>query len=90
MRTVETESRMFCKRCLLRDISKDDYFKNIFELIESLDEDIKAPEVLYNERLTVCQGCDSLINGMCKICGCFVELRAATKKNYCPDINRHW
>ena len=34
--------------------------------------------------------CDNLINGMCKICGCFVEMRAAVKKNYCPDIEKYW
>ena len=34
--------------------------------------------------------CDNLINGMCKLCGCYVEMRAAVKKNYCPNIERKW
>ena len=25
-----------------------------------------------------------------KLCGCYVEMRAAVKKNYCPNIERKW
>lgn len=83
-------NQAFCKKCLLKDISKDEYFKNIYEYIEALDEEIKAEEKLYQNRLESCKGCDNLLNGMCRICGCFVELRAAITKNYCPDIDKKW
>ena len=45
---------------------------------------IKASEELYEERLSVCKECDMLLTGMCRSCGCYVELRAAVTKNYCP------
>jgi len=49
-----------------------------------LDVDIKSPDVLYEERLSICIECDMLLAGMCRKCGCYVELRAAVTKNYCP------
>ena len=48
------------------------------------DPEIKADEALYEERLAVCKECDLLLEGMCRICGCYVELRAAIEKNACP------
>lgn len=48
------------------------------------------PDALYQERLSLCRQCESLLNGMCRICGCFVEMRAAVAKNYCPAINKKW
>ena len=50
----------------------------------------KTEEKDYKERLGICMDCDNLINGMCKLCGCYVEMRAAVKKNYCPNIERKW
>ncbi len=80
----------YCRKCLLKDISKEEYFKNVYEYIKSLDEEIKTPDGEYERRLGICKECDKLINGMCAVCGCFVEVRAAKKINYCPDVNRKW
>ena len=74
-----------CKRCLTRELAgQEEYFQNLREYIENLDIDIKAPEQLYEERLAVCKKCDFLFQGMCRGCGCYVELRAAVAKNVCP------
>lgn len=54
------------------------------EYIANLDSDIKADEALYEERLAACKECDLLLEGMCRICGCYVELRAVVAKNICP------
>ena len=80
----------YCRKCLLKDISKEEYFKNVYEYTKSLDEEIKTPDGEYERRLGICKECDKLINGMCAVCGCFVEVRAAKKINYCPDVNRKW
>ncbi|MDY3745248.1 MAG: DUF6171 family protein [Lachnospiraceae bacterium] len=37
-----------------------------------------------------CRQCDRLLNGMCRICGCFVEMRAAIKVKSCPDVVPKW
>lgn len=73
-----------CKRCLIRDIDYEKEYQNMFEYIAGLDEEIKASEQIYEVRLQICKECDALINGMCKYCGCFVEMRAAINHNSCP------
>jgi len=60
------------------------YFRSLRDYVENLDADIKAPEALYEERLGICGGCDMLLQGMCRKCGCYVEMRAAVRKNVCP------
>ena len=79
-----------CKRCLLKDISKEEYFKNVYEYISQLSDEIKASDEVYNSRLDECKKCDKLINGMCSLCGCFVETRAAKRLSCCPDTPKHW
>ena len=74
-----------CKRCLTRDMmDKADYFKNMYYYIDNLDPDIKTEASLYENRLVICKQCERLADGMCKGCGCFVEMRAAVAKNSCP------
>ena len=72
------------------DVDPEGLYKKVEELIESLPEDVKCPEEEYRRRLEVCKSCDSLENGMCRECGCFVELRAAARKNYCPSVEHRW
>lgn len=82
----KTEGVRNCKRCLLREMSEqEEYFRSLREYIENMDPDFRAPESLYEERLSICRGCDMLMQGMCRKCGCYVELRAAVKKNVCPQ-----
>lgn len=74
----------FCRKCLTRDlIGKDAYFENLQQYIRELDPSIKADEALYEKRLAVCTECDYLADGMCRACGCYVELRAAVERNRC-------
>lgn len=83
------ENLRLCKKCLTRDmIGQEEYFRSLHDYIENLDADIKTPHTLYEERLGICKECDMLLEGMCRKCGCYVELRAAVVKNICPD--RQW
>lgn len=79
-----------CRKCLLKELNKEDYFKNVYEYIESIPEDIKTGNDEYKKRLEICQGCEKLENGICRVCGCFVEVRASINSNYCPDSKRYW
>lgn len=79
-----------CKRCLLLQYPNAEYFKNLYDYIENLDDDIKADENEYNRRLDICIQCPDYLQGMCRICGCFVELRAAIAENECPNVNNRW
>lgn len=80
----------YCRRCLLSEIDKDGYFKNLSEYISCIDADLKVDDSTYNSRLALCKDCDNLVSGMCTKCGCYVELRAVMKKNYCADVQKKW
>lgn len=84
------ESKPFCRKCLLEDMPENEYFKSLKDYIAHLDENIKVSAKIYERRLDLCRQCDQLLNGMCRQCGCFVELRAAIGKNYCPGPGKRW
>jgi hypothetical protein len=64
-------------------MDKDAYMENLYSYIDRIEDDIKTDKALYEERLAICKGCDYLSDGMCRACGCFVELRAVIKTNCC-------
>ncbi len=76
-----------CRRCLLYEMSESADYQNLYAYIEGLEEEIRAPEPLYQSRLNRCRECSLLLSGMCRACGCFVELRAAIAANRCPYDN---
>lgn len=83
-------TQRICRKCLLQDMDEEEYFSDMRKYIENLDEDLKVDEKVYQERLSVCRECESLISGMCRICGCFVEMRAVMRKNSCPAVPGKW
>lgn len=75
----------FCRKCLTRELAgQEETYRTIREYIDNLDPDAKADGALYEERLGICKECEMLLQGMCRSCGCYVELRAAMGKNVCP------
>lgn len=84
------EERRFCRKCLTKEMPDSAYYENMYDYIARLDENIKASEEVYQARLSACKQCDSLLNGMCRVCGCFVELRAAITRNQCPAVSPKW
>lgn len=78
-----------CKRCLLRELDGA-YFQSIYEYIQNLPPEWKAGEADYQRRLEQCRACEHLINGMCELCGCFVEVRAAKKNQRCAGTPQKW
>lgn len=86
---TEGTSYRICKKCLLREMQeKAEAFESMQAYIENIDPDNKASAELYEERLNICKECEMLLEAMCRSCGCYVELRAAVAKNYCP--RKHW
>lgn len=81
---MENGIKHLCRKCLTRDMDQKEYFENLHTYIANLEEDVKVSEPLYERRLLVCKSCDLLYDGMCRACGCYVELRAVMKKNGCP------
>lgn len=87
---MEGQKQRYCRKCLLREMDEEAYFQNMYTYIRNLPEEDKVSEEVYEERLTRCKACDRLMNGMCRICGCYVEMRAAIKIRSCPDFDPKW
>lgn len=80
-----------CKKCLLYESAEGDILNDIKEKIAKLPENDRVSEAEYQNRLEFCKTCDNLISGVCMKCGCYVEFRAAFKKQKCPDVKgRKW
>lgn len=74
-----------CKKCLIREMAgQEKIYETIKRMIEDLEPEDRAGEELVEKRLVVCKECDQLLEGTCKACGCYVELRTATKTQECP------
>ena len=80
-----------CRRCLLREYAEGKkLYELIREYIEAIPEDARAEESAYQARLARCRACDWLANGMCRQCGCYVEVRAAKRGQRCPVVPPRW
>jgi len=85
------EKKPFCRRCLLEDMPQEAALaQNIRELIALLPQEKRASAEMNAERLNICRNCDHLQNGMCVLCGCYVELRAAKAQMKCPHVPGKW
>lgn len=87
---MNSETKRKCRRCLLKDIAPEEYLEHMRIYLAGLEQEIKSDEGLYQERLAYCEACDFLKDGICRICGCFVEYRAAIKDNDCPHMQPKW
>lgn len=86
----DLNEKRICKKCLLKDYPNAEYFTHLYEYINSLDEDIKVDDTEYERRLNLCVLCPEYYQGMCRVCGCFVELRAAIRENICAAPTQRW
>lgn len=77
-----TERR--CRRCLLEEFDEVEYIRTLKEHIERTPKQERTPPELYTKRLEICKACDFLEAGTCGACGCYVELRAASRRGRCP------
>jgi len=77
-------SKVICRKCLLSEFDEQKYIDELKSHIDWLPKSTRANDILYNERLNVCRECDYLSAGTCLACGCYVEMRAAIRRNKCP------
>lgn len=83
-----------CRKCLIREMMEngavEESIQKMLKRIEMMDEDLRCSGERYEARLRSCKACENLLSGMCRICGCYVELRAAVKSNSCPAVKKRW
>lgn len=78
-------------RCLIGEMPDEAALAQILrERIETIPEEERAPEEEYASRLARCRACEHLQRGTCARCGCYVEIRAARKKQRCPEVPARW
>ena len=78
-------------RCLIGEMpDQEELAKIIRERIETIPEEERTPEGEYTFRLSACRACSRLQSGTCALCGCYVEIRAARKKQRCPEVPARW
>ena len=80
----ESQSRRHCLKCLLSEIDEEAYRKNILRVTELMKVSERASDKVKERRLDICRSCDYLDSGTCRACGCYVELRAASRGGRCP------
>ncbi|WP_077611035.1 DUF6171 family protein [Clostridium sp. Marseille-P2415] len=81
--------KRICRKCL-NSIPEEEFFQHLQRYVDHLDESVRADDSLYKERLSCCERCSCLMNGVCRLCGCFVEMRAAIAVRRCPAAERYW
>ena len=78
-------------RCLVREMPGEAELAEIIrERIDTIPEEERTPEKEYAFRLSRCRECEHLQRGTCARCGCYVEIRAARKRQGCPEVPDQW
>ena len=85
------QSTIPCKRCLLEDLPDEHMLRElILQRIALLPPQDRADGAEYARRLALCRACQQLLEGTCRLCGCYVEIRAAKRNMHCADMNHQW
>ncbi len=76
-----------CKKCLLYEAGEKVTYDEIMKYVDSLDKKSLVSEEEFETRIEGCKRCDYLISGMCRKCGCYVEVRARLNNMGCPNVD---
>lgn len=80
----------FCYKCLLEELNDASIAEQVKHTLSLIPEGQKVTDNVYRERLACCKTCEKLVSGMCRVCGCFVEVRAVYRRKSCPDVHPKW
>ena len=72
------------------DMDEGALLRTMEAYIHALPAELKVDEATYVHRLEQCKACDALLNGMCRECGCYVQVRAAKARLGCPAPIPRW
>ena len=53
--------KIYCKKCLLRDMEESEYFVDLQKYIAHLNDDLKVEEEEYERRLNICRDRKSVV-----------------------------
>jgi Family of unknown function (DUF6171) len=76
---------LVCKGCTRNVNIKTDEVDQILSKI-IVNSNVMVPKELYIQRMTICNGCSSLVYGTtCSHSGCLVEFRTKFSNKKCPN-----
>ncbi len=78
------EERRYCRQC----VDGSQYAEALAlarEYAASLKPEVCVPADVYAQRLDACARCPHLAGDACRLCGCFVVVRAKKRGAGCPD-----
>lgn len=81
---VYDSSTILCRKCLTIEIEEAGLRAYLDNYAASLPQDTRTPEPEYIMRLAFCEECRHRIHFTCTLCGCYVQARAAKKRQKCP------
>ena len=58
------EQNRICRRCLAKEMPDPEYYQNMYDYIAAMDETIKAPDEVYQNRLSHCKECFSPLSAV--------------------------
>ena len=79
-----------CPRCGEQSVSDHEYGESLKNYVDRLDPETRVSQEIYDLRLNACRSCEYLSNGVCRLCGCFTQMRAAKRSGRCPASPGHW
>ena len=75
---------------MVDSIAPSTHLQTIREQLAALPPEALCADDARAARLSACAACDHLRDGLCALCGCYVEYRAALLNRRCPDIPGRW
>jgi hypothetical protein len=76
--------RVLCRKCLQDAVEESGLREYLDNYAAALPNEIRAPEAEYKRRLSLCEGCIHRIRFTCVLCGCYIQARAAKRRQKCP------
>lgn len=84
MEAHEEKPDLRCRVCLVRESADENLKQVIARLIADIPGEGRTDPAEYEQRLEACRSCGELLAGTCRVCGCYVEARAAVERLRCP------
>lgn len=75
---------ILCRRCLDMRVPQGELIAYLDKYVSELPEEERVDEAVYHQRLRLCSACPHLCEATCRLCGCYVQARAAKKRMDCP------
>ena len=82
--------QQICKRCLLAEYDPAGVRETVQRYIAEIAPEQRTADAAYRARLEACKRCEALREGLCGVCGCYVEYRAAKAAAHCPSPAAQW